>query len=96
MRFRREDGLGFSVGSLSAPGHFGEVDQLEFTTLGLNCFFDLGDSADAFGNYELMLKKIDELVRIMNVKVYQPDQRLLTISDVTHIRRRLSAGPRSD
>jgi hypothetical protein len=37
-----------------------------------------------------MLKKIDELVRMLNVKVYLPSQELLTISDVTSMREKLS------
>ena len=37
-----------------------------------------------------MLRKIDELVRMLNVKVYKPDQELLTISDVTSVREHFS------
>ena len=37
-----------------------------------------------------MLKKVDELVRMLNVKVYKPNQELLTISDVTSVRESLS------
>jgi hypothetical protein len=37
-----------------------------------------------------MLKKIDELVRMLNVKVYKPDQELLTISDVSSVRDQFS------
>jgi hypothetical protein len=37
-----------------------------------------------------MLKKIDELVRIMKLKVFQPNQDLLTISDVTQVRKQLN------
>jgi hypothetical protein len=35
------------------------------------------------------LKKIDELVRILNLKVYKADQELLTISDITETRKSL-------
>ncbi len=76
--------------SLSEPGHFSDLEPLEFTTLGLNCFFDLETCDDPYKKYEIMLKKIDELVRLLNVKVYRSNQQLLTISDVTEIRNKLS------
>lgn len=91
MEYRQSEYLGFSVASLSSPGHFSDLEELEFTTLGLNCYFDRDSCADAVKNYELMLKKIDELVRLLNVKVYQSNQQLLTISDVTEIRQHLSS-----
>ena len=81
--------LYFTITSLSSPGHFLDVDQLEFNTLGLNCFIDLKSNHDAEISYELMLKKIDELVRLLNVKVYQSNHELLTISNVTEVRKRL-------
>ena len=48
-----------------------------------------GTRATREAAYEAMLKKIDELVRALNVKVYKPEQELLTITDVTGIRDRL-------
>lgn len=81
--------LYFTISSLSAPGHFNDIDQLEFTTLGLNCFIDLKSSHDAEISYEMMLKKIDELVRLLNVKVYQSNHDLLTISNITEVRKML-------
>jgi FtsZ-interacting cell division protein ZipA len=90
LEYREEGELAFQVASLSAPGDFAEIEQLDFTTLGFNCYIDL----DACGNprlaYEAMLKKIDELVRLLNVKVYKPNHELLTISDVTRIREQIS------
>jgi len=80
----------FSIASLSAPGHFSDLESAEFTTLGLNCFINLEIDENVFKNYEIMLKKIDELVRLLNFKVYQSNQQLLTISDVTEIRNKLS------
>ncbi len=77
--------------SLSAPGHFSDFEKLTFTTLGLNCFFDLEACEDPYKEYEIMLKKIDELVRLQNVRVYQSNRQLLTISDVTELRKKLSA-----
>lgn len=91
LQYRNEDQVAFRVASLSEPGHFNEIDRLEFTTLGFNCFIDLDQSEDPPQAYEAMLRKIDELVRILNVKVYKSDRELLTISDVTEIRDRLGA-----
>ncbi len=90
LEYHEEGEVAFQVASLSAPGDFGTLEQLDFTTIGLNCFVDL-DVCDNPGlGYEAMLKKIDELVRMLNVKVYKPNQELLTISDVTGVREKLS------
>ena len=87
----REDGeVAFQVASLSAPGTFNDIERLDFTTLGFNCFVDLDACADPRRSYEAMLRKIDELVRALGVKVYKPGQELLTITDVTGIRDRLA------
>ncbi|MCP3687583.1 MAG: hypothetical protein GY784_04140 [Gammaproteobacteria bacterium] len=77
--------------SLSEPGHFSDFDKLTFTTLGLNCFFDSEACAGPDAEYETMLEKVDELVRLLNVKVYQSNRQLLTISDVAELRKKLSA-----
>jgi len=75
---------------LSEPGNFFDIEEPDFVTLGFNCYIDL-DSCETPGlAYESMLKKIDELVRMLNVKVYKPDHELLTISDVTEIREKLA------
>ncbi len=87
----REDGeVLFTVASLSPPGNFAGYESLEFTTLGFNCYVDLDACADPRRAFEAMLKKVDELVRSLNVKVYKPSQELLTISDVTDIRAELA------
>ncbi len=87
----REDGeVLFTVASLSPPGNFADYESLEFTTLGFNCYVDLDACADPRRAFEAMLKKVDELVRSLNVKVYKPSQELLTISDVTDIRAELA------
>jgi FtsZ-interacting cell division protein ZipA len=90
LEHRIEDSTAFQIASLSAPGHFSEIEQLDFSTLGFNCFIDLDNCEHPVQAYEAMLKKIDELVRLLNAKVYQSSQELLTISDVTNIRNRLS------
>jgi len=89
LEFREEDDLTFQIASLSEPGNFYEIGDLNFVTLGFNCFIDLDSCSNPPLAYESMLKKIDELVRMLNVKVYKPDHELLTISDVTSIRERL-------
>ena len=89
LEFYEEGELAFQVASLTKPGHFAEVEQLDFCTLGLNCFIDLDVNPNPRLSYETLLKKIDELVRSLNVKVYKPNQELLTISDVTDTRQQL-------
>lgn len=90
LEYREEGEIAFQVASLSAPGDFSGIERLDFTTLGFNCFVDLDLCQNPRLAYEAMLKKIDELVRELNVKVYKPDQELLTISDVTAVRQQLS------
>ena len=89
LEYREEGEVAFQVASLTEPGELSAVDSLDFTTLGLNCFIDLDLCPNPRIGYEAMLKKIDELVRMLNVKVYKPNQELLTISDVTDIRQQL-------
>jgi len=89
LEYREEDELAFQIASLSEPGNFYEIEDLNFATLGFNCFIDLDSCENPRLAYESMLKKIDELVRILNVKVYKFDHELLTISDVTSIREKL-------
>ena len=89
LEYRENDRLLFRVASLSKPGEFHDIDSLEFVTLGFNCFIDLDSSEDAVAAYEALLRKVDELVRVLNVKVYKPTQELLTISDVTAVRDKL-------
>jgi FtsZ-interacting cell division protein ZipA len=89
LEYREEDELAFQIASLSEPGNFNEIEDLNFSTLGFNCFIDLDSCANPRLAYEAMLKKINELVGIMDLKVYKPDLELLTISDVTGIREKL-------
>lgn len=92
LEYRQADDTGdiaFRIASLSAPGDFSNVADLGFSTLGLNCFIDLDDCENPQLAYEALLKKVDELVRFLNLKVYKADQELLTISDVTETRKSL-------
>jgi len=92
LEYRIEDSTAFQIASLSAPGHFSEIERLDFSTLGFNCFIDLDNCQHPVQAYEAMLKKIDELVRLLDVKVYQSSQELLTISEITRIREKLGQG----
>ena len=84
--------LMFRVCSLSPPGSMSGCDELDFRTVGLVCFFDPQAVEDAARSYEVLLKKVDELVRSLDVKVFKANQELLTISDVTETRDALGAG----
>ena len=92
LEYRQPDDTGdiaFRIASLSTPGDFANVGDLDFSTLGLNCFIDLDDCESPQLAYEALLKKVDELVRFLNLKVYTANQELLTISDVTETRKSL-------
>jgi FtsZ-interacting cell division protein ZipA len=90
LEYYEEGELAFQIASLSAPGNFFEIEELNFATLGFNCFIDLDSCTNPRLAYESILKKIDELVRILDVKVYKSSNELLTISDVTDIREKLA------
>ena len=90
LEFREEGEVAFQVASLTAPGDFSDIEKLEFSTLGFNCFIDLDSCKNPRPAFEAMLKKIDELVRLLNVEVYKSNQDLLTISDVTSVREKLA------
>ncbi|RLA11561.1 MAG: hypothetical protein DRQ59_09525 [Gammaproteobacteria bacterium] len=91
LEMRQQDKLCFTVTSLSAPGDFADMGELDFTTLGLQCFIDLESNPTPRHSYEVLLKKIDELVRILNVKVFESDNELLTISNVSRVREKLAS-----
>ena len=91
LEYREEGEIAFQVASLSAPGDLSRIEELDFSTLGFNCYIDLDVCPNPRLGYEAMLKKIDELVRALNVKVYKPSQELLTISDVTDVRQKLAS-----
>jgi len=90
LEYYEEGELAFQIASLSEPGNFFDIEELDFVTLGFNCYIDLDSCETPRLAYESMLKKIDELVRVLNLKVYKPNHELLTISDVTKIREKLA------
>jgi FtsZ-interacting cell division protein ZipA len=81
----------FVLANLSQDGSLSELDNPQFTTAGLVCYFDYTQCQQALGCYELMLKKIDELVRVLDLKVYDEDLQLLTLQHVTDTRSRISS-----
>lgn len=89
LEYRVDDQSVFQIASLSPPGDFSQLYELDFSTLGLNCFIDLENCELPAQAYEAMLKKVDEMVRLLNVKVYKSPQDLLTISDITNVRKKL-------
>jgi FtsZ-interacting cell division protein ZipA len=91
LEMRQRDELCFTVTSLSEPGDFVDMGQLDFSTLGLQCFIDHESNSNPKVSYEVMLKKIDELVRLLDVKVFESNNELLTISNVTRIREKLAS-----
>jgi hypothetical protein len=90
LEFYEEGELAFQIASLSEPGNFFDIAELDFVTLGFNCYIDLNSCENPRLAYESMLKKIDELVGILNLEVYKSSYELLTISDVTEIREKLA------
>jgi len=90
LEYYEEGELAFQIASLSEPGNFFDIEELNFVTLGFNCYIDLDTCETPRLAYESMLKKIDELVRLLNVNVYKPNTELLTISDVTEVREKLA------
>ncbi len=80
----------FLLASLSGDGMLTGMHDAQFATPGLVCFFDIRKCEKPMGCYEFMLKKIDELVRVLNLKVFDEDLQLLTLQHVTEIRSRIT------
>ena len=80
----------FQILNLTAAGSFQGIDQEQFSTQGLVCCINLSECSKPLGCYEILLKKVDELVRILNLKVYSHELDLLTLQHVTEIRNKLS------
>lgn len=77
------------LADMTDSGSFEKINQDEFYSYGFVCFFDRSECEAALSCYEHMLKKIDELVRLLDLKVYDEDMQLLTLQHVTQIRSRL-------
>ncbi len=79
----------FRCANLSESGSFASIHEAAFKAQGLLCWFDSREQAEPLRSYEQMLKTIDELVRELDLKVYNQDLELLTLQHVTDIRHRL-------
>lgn len=80
----------FQILNLTTTGSFQDINEEQFTTSGLVCCINLTECSQPLGCYEIMLKKVDELVRILDLKVYSQELDLLTLQHVTEIRKKLS------
>jgi len=81
--------VNFLVASLTDPATFESINKEEYNTTGLNCFFDPSNVNQPQQSYNVMLKKIDHLVQILDVKVYKNNLDLLTVTDVMKQRENL-------
>jgi len=79
----------FQILNLTSEGSFQQIDEEQFTSQGLVCCINLSECSKPLGCYEIMLKKVDELVRILELKVYSQELDLLTLQHVTDIRKKL-------
>ncbi len=86
----------FRCANLSESGSFASIHEAAFKAQGLLCWFDSRDAGDPLRRYEQMLKTIDELVRELDLKVYNQDLELLTLQHVTELRHRLAPDTESD
>lgn len=92
VEFKESPAARFRFLNMTLSGSFLEIDDPQFYSYGLVCFFDGALCDKPVSCYELMLKKIDELVRILDLKVYNEDLQLLTLQHVTETRNRLMSG----
>ncbi len=79
----------FRCANLSQSGSFASIHEAAFKAQGLLCWFDRRETGEPLRRYEQMLKTIDELVRELDLKVYNQDGELLTLQHVTELRHRL-------
>jgi FtsZ-interacting cell division protein ZipA len=85
-----DENCDFILASLTQEGSLNGLSDPQYSTSGLVCYFDIRKCQHAMGCYELMLKKIDELVRVLDLKVYDEDLQLLTLKHVTDTRSRIN------
>ena len=74
--------------NLTSSGSFGDLSE-QALSQGLVCCINLEKCEFPLDCYELMLKKVDELVRLLDLKVYDQNDELLTLQHVTDIRKKL-------
>ncbi len=90
-RLSEEPQAEFKLLNLTAGGSFNELQQ-QGVTQGMVCCINLEKCQFPLECYELMLKKVDELVRLLDLKVYDQNEELLTLQHVTEIREKLIDG----
>ena len=76
---------------MTESGSFSGISDQQFHTYGIVCLFDISACEQPRSCYELMLKKVDELVRMLDLKVYNENLQLLTLQHVTETRDKLKA-----
>lgn len=91
FEYAAQTGAQLMLANMTLSGSLQEIEDEDFNAYGLLCYFDTRSCDDAAASYELMLKKIDELVRVLNLKVYDQNLQLLTLQHVTEIRQRLKS-----
>lgn len=91
VRSEIEDSADFVLASLCDDGSLADINNPQYSTPGLVCYFDISNCKRPMSCYEFMLKKIDELVRVLNLKVYDEDLQLLTLQHVTDTRSRINS-----
>jgi FtsZ-interacting cell division protein ZipA len=91
MKAEFEDSADFLLASLTDDGSLAKINDAQYSTPGLVCYFDMASCKQPMACYEFMLKKIDELVRELNLKVYDEDLQLLTLQHVTDTRRQINS-----
>jgi len=79
----------YRFANMSCEHTFNSIADPQFFSYGISCFFDMTKVDLPLTCYELMLQKIDELVRVLDLKVYNREMELLTIEQVTATREEL-------
>jgi FtsZ-interacting cell division protein ZipA len=76
----------YRFANITMDGSFNSIADAQFNSYGMVCFYDLSAVQLPLTCYELMLKKIDELVRMLDLNVYDRDLNLLTLKHITDMR----------
>jgi len=79
----------YIVANMTADGSLNEITDPQFFSFGIVFFFDMSETELPLSCYESMLKKVDELVRLLQLKVYDQNFQLLTLQHVNDTRDRL-------
>lgn len=80
----------FSLASVVKPGTFEMPKMGAFSTPGLFLFLQVGEQADPFTAFELMLETARQLVDDLGGEIWDDQRQLLTEETITQLRRRLA------